>query len=112
MKPEVVIRLMALVALVVALAGCVARPPTIAHVHIGHALTGVHVTPNHEAILFRPRSVPSGRSTPRRRASEHGSCREAEVRAHCGQGDGLRGRLRREAGAHDGSEPHRLRCNV
>src|ERR1700761_6014984 len=32
--------------LVVALAGaggCVSRPPTVAHVHLGHAITGVHV---------------------------------------------------------------------
>jgi hypothetical protein len=27
--------------------GCVTRPPTIAHVHIGHAITAVHVTPGH-----------------------------------------------------------------
>ena len=33
--------------------GCVARPPTIAHVHIGHALTGVHVTPNHEGYFVQ-----------------------------------------------------------
>jgi len=31
--------------LLAALAGCVSRPPTIAHVHLGHAVTGVHVTP-------------------------------------------------------------------
>jgi hypothetical protein len=31
--------------------GCVTRPPTIAHVHIGHALTGVHVTPDKEGYL-------------------------------------------------------------
>jgi len=31
--------------------GCVSHPPTIAHVHIGHAITGVHVTPNHEGYL-------------------------------------------------------------
>ena len=34
-------------------AGCVTRPPTIAHVHIGHALTGVHVTPNHEGYFVQ-----------------------------------------------------------
>ena len=34
------------------LSGCVSRPPTIAHVHIGHALTGVHVTPNHKGYLL------------------------------------------------------------
>jgi hypothetical protein len=32
-------------------AGCVSRPPTIAHVHIGHAITGVHVTPNKEGYM-------------------------------------------------------------
>jgi hypothetical protein len=31
--------------------GCVSRPPTIAHVHIGHAITGVHVTPNHDGYM-------------------------------------------------------------
>jgi hypothetical protein len=33
--------------LILGATGCVTRPPTIAHVHIGHAITGVHVTPNH-----------------------------------------------------------------
>jgi hypothetical protein len=32
-------------------AACATRPPTIAHVHVGHALTGVHVTPNKEGYL-------------------------------------------------------------
>jgi hypothetical protein len=32
-------------------AGCVSRAPTIAHVHIGHAITGVHVTPNQEGYM-------------------------------------------------------------
>lgn len=31
---------------------CVTRPPTIAHVHIGHALTGVHVTPGHRGYIL------------------------------------------------------------
>jgi hypothetical protein len=31
--------------------GCVSRPPTIAHVHLGHALTGVHVTPGRVGYL-------------------------------------------------------------
>ena len=41
------------VALIMPLAsGCVSRrPPTVAHVHIGHAITGVHVTPNKEGYL-------------------------------------------------------------
>jgi hypothetical protein len=34
-----------------AVAGCVSREPTIAHVHIGHAVTGVVVTPNNEGYF-------------------------------------------------------------
>ncbi len=35
------------------LAGCVtSRPPTIAHVHIGHAMTGVHITPGHKGYVL------------------------------------------------------------
>jgi len=45
-------RLFLLLALVCS-TGCVSRPPTIAHVHIGHALTGVHVTPNHEGYFVQ-----------------------------------------------------------
>ena len=30
---------------------CVTRAPTIAHVHIGHAITGVHVTPGHKGYI-------------------------------------------------------------
>lgn len=32
--------------------GCVSKPPTIAHVHLGHAITGVHVTPNQEGYML------------------------------------------------------------
>jgi hypothetical protein len=32
-------------------AGCVSRPPTVAHVHLGHAITGVHVTPDHQGYI-------------------------------------------------------------
>lgn len=45
------IRALALLALLVA-SGCVTRPPTIAHVHIGHALSGVHVTPGQAGYLL------------------------------------------------------------
>jgi hypothetical protein len=34
------------------LGGCVTHPPTIAHVHIGHALTGVHITPDHKGYVL------------------------------------------------------------
>ena len=34
------------------LGGCVHRPPTVAHVHVGHAITGVHVTPNKEGYML------------------------------------------------------------
>lgn len=44
--------LLAIALLVPLTAGCVSRrPPTVAHVHIGHAITGVHVTPNKEGYL-------------------------------------------------------------
>src|SRR5690349_21199860 len=39
-------------ALPLLLAACVSRPPSIAHVHLGHALTGVHVTPNKQGYLL------------------------------------------------------------
>ena len=39
------------VILLAAGAGCVSRPPTIAHVHIGHAVTGVHVTPGQKGYF-------------------------------------------------------------
>ena len=45
------IRSLALLALLIA-SGCVTRPPTIAHVHVGHALTGVHVTPGQAGYLL------------------------------------------------------------
>ena len=31
--------------------GCVSHPPTIAHVHVGHAVTGVHVTPGQKGYF-------------------------------------------------------------
>jgi hypothetical protein len=42
---------LALVLSLLVAGGCVSRPPTIAHVHIGHAITGVHVTPNKEGYM-------------------------------------------------------------
>jgi hypothetical protein len=44
-------RALALLALLAA-SGCVSRPPTIAHVHVGHALSGVHVTPGQAGYLL------------------------------------------------------------
>lgn len=41
----------ACVLLTLAASGCVSRQPTIAHVHLGHALTGVHVTPGRVGYL-------------------------------------------------------------
>ncbi len=38
--------------LVAGLGGCATRPPTLAHVHIGHAVTGVHVTPGHKGYVL------------------------------------------------------------
>jgi hypothetical protein len=45
-------RMFALLPMLALAAGCVTRPPTIAHVHIGHALTGVHVTPDKQGYLL------------------------------------------------------------
>jgi hypothetical protein len=41
-----------LLATVAGVTACVTHPPTIAHVHIGHALTGVHVTPDHKGYIL------------------------------------------------------------
>jgi hypothetical protein len=46
------VRCVALIALPLMLGACVSRPPTIAHVHLGHALTGVHVTPGKQGYLL------------------------------------------------------------
>ena len=51
------------------LCACVARPPTIAHVHIGHALTGVHVTPEHKGYL----SVAEQRANEALNSAQHAS---------------------------------------
>lgn len=48
---SVILRLLTVMTALAA-AGCVTRPPTIAHVHLGHALTAVHVTPNREGYLL------------------------------------------------------------
>jgi hypothetical protein len=50
-------------------AGCVSRPPTIAHVHIGHALTAVQVTPNHEGYLVQAEERARQASDSARRAA-------------------------------------------
>jgi hypothetical protein len=42
----------AIFAAAVAATACVTRPPSIAHVHIGHAVTGVHVTPEHKGYVL------------------------------------------------------------
>src|SRR5262245_50158079 len=41
-----------LVLAALAATACTTRPPTVAHVHLGHALTGVHVTPGQEGYLL------------------------------------------------------------
>jgi hypothetical protein len=45
-------RLLAIALALLLATGCVSRrAPTVAHVHIGHAITGVHVTPNKEGYI-------------------------------------------------------------
>jgi hypothetical protein len=70
------IRLLALLAIALVLpfaGGCVSRrAPTVAHVHIGHAITGVHVTPNKEGYV----------STAERRAKETAGYVSQAVTSH------------------------------
>jgi len=40
-----------LIVAILAMAGCASRAPTIAHVHIGHAMTGWYETPNKEGLF-------------------------------------------------------------
>jgi hypothetical protein len=63
-----------------AAAGCVSRPPTIAHVHLGHALTGVHVTPNREGYLVLAQEQAQTASTQSRQAQ--GSATLADMQGH------------------------------
>jgi hypothetical protein len=65
-------RLLIVMSVAVVAAGCVNRPPTIAHVHIGHAITGVHVTPNHEGYMV----------TAERRARETADLAEKAAASH------------------------------
>jgi hypothetical protein len=44
-------RLLLATTVLAAAAGCVSHPPTIAHVHVGHAVTGVHVTPGQKGYF-------------------------------------------------------------
>jgi hypothetical protein len=46
------VRVLAMAASVALTSACASRPPTIAHVHIGHALTGVHITPGHKGYVL------------------------------------------------------------
>ena len=39
------------IAVLLLTSGCYTRPPTVAHVHIGHAVTGVHVTPGKDGYI-------------------------------------------------------------
>jgi uncharacterized lipoprotein YmbA len=41
-----------LIAALLAMAGCSHRAPTIAHVHIGHAMTGWHDTPGKQGLFI------------------------------------------------------------
>ena len=58
--------------LLAAAAGCVSHPPTIAHVHIGHAVTGVHVTPGQKGYFQQAeeRAREAAEKAQRREASE------------------------------------------
>jgi hypothetical protein len=51
MRMVAVVLRVAVVSCLAGLSACIVHPPTIAHVHIGHAVTAVHVTPGHEGYL-------------------------------------------------------------
>jgi hypothetical protein len=68
------------VLLLLAAAGCVSRPPTIAHVHLGHALSGVHVTPNREGYLILAQEQAETASAQSQQAQ--GSATLADMQGH------------------------------
>ena len=71
-------RLIAVCSMLLA-AGCVSRPPTIAHVHLGHALTGVHVTPNREGYLVLAQELASLASTEAQQAQSSASLTDMQT---------------------------------
>lgn len=68
-----------MILLALAMAGCVTRPPTIAHVHLGHALTGVHVTPNRDGYLLVAQTRAEQALTSARQAAAAGTLQEMQT---------------------------------
>lgn len=60
--------------------GCVSKPPTIAHVHLGHAVTSVHVTPDHEGYL--PLALRRAQDTYDHALQAHRSSALEEMKTH------------------------------
>lgn len=56
-----------------AVAGCASRPPTIAHVHLGHALTAVHGTPNRDGYLLVARARAQEADAAAQQAADEGA---------------------------------------
>lgn len=59
--------------------GCVSRPPSIAHVHLGHALTAVHVTPNRDGYLSVARTRAEEAYTSAQRAQTGATLEEVKL---------------------------------
>lgn len=81
-RPPLACTLLARTALLAAALGsaaCVSRPPTIAHVHIGHALTGVHVTPDHKGYVLVAERRADEALDAARRATEAPDLRELKA---------------------------------
>lgn len=71
---------LALSALVLGLGGCVsARPPTMAHVHIGHALTGVAITPGQKGYLLEAEERAQGAADLANKASTEASLAQLKL---------------------------------
>jgi len=72
------LRLIAVLSLLLA-SGCVTRQPTIAHVHLGHALTGVHVTPNRDGYLLLAQTRAAEAYASAQQAAEAGTLDEVRT---------------------------------
>ena len=78
MNTHEILRLTALLSVLIVASGCVTRPPTIAHVHLGHALTGVHVTPNRDGYLLLAQTRATEAHTAAQQAAAAGTLDETK----------------------------------
>jgi hypothetical protein len=71
---------LALALLALGVTGCVSsRPPTMAHVHIGHAITGVAITPGQKGYLLEAEERAQGAYELANKASTEGSLAQIKL---------------------------------